>query len=112
MKKEILSKSPHDVLVGKLIEDPIIQQGKVNSMLKARMIVSNPYRDKSGRFVEDFTYINLIAKMIPNEIDDTNLHKGSVIQVEGQLQSQLSYDREGRRVGCLEMRANRIIRIH
>jgi len=84
-------------VLGFLGQDPLIREVGNGSMAQLRVATNESWKDKSGERVERTEWHN-VEVWIPAMVDmiQRNLHKGSKVYIEGQLQTRKWEDREGR----------------
>lgn len=84
-------------LLGFLGHDPLVKEVGNTTMAQLRLATNETWKDKAGEKHERVEWHN-IEVWIPAMVDviQRNLHKGSKVYVEGQLQTRKWEDREGK----------------
>jgi len=96
-------------LAGRLTRDPELRytpSGTAVSTLP--LAVNRRYRDQSGEWRDDTTYVNVIAWQDLAERCSKSLGKGSAVLVEGRLQSRSWETADGQKRSVIEVRADRV----
>lgn len=93
------------VLVGRLTKDPVLRRTP-NGTSVASFTVACDKRDKNGNQSADFINCVVWGKVAENTA--TYTHKGSLVGVEGRIQTRSYDDQSGRKVFVTEVLANQI----
>jgi single-strand DNA-binding protein len=97
------------IIAGRLTRDPELRYtpggGAVWTVCLA---VNRRYKDASGQWQDDTTYINVVCWMKTAELVNRYLHKGSPVLVEGRLESRSWETEAGQKRSVIEIRADRI----
>lgn len=97
------------IIVGNLIKDPIIRHTTNGTPVANFTIASNrKFKDNFGQWKEDVCFIGIVAWYKLAESCSENLHKGSAVLVEGELQSRQLRSDDGRYRNVVEIKARRI----
>ncbi len=97
------------IIVGNLIKDPIIRQTTNGTPVANFTIASNrKFKDNFGQWKEDVCFIGIVAWYKLAESCGENLHKGSAVLVEGELQSRQWRTDDGHYRNVVEIKARRI----
>ena len=97
------------IIVGNLIKDPIIRQTTNGTPVANFTIASNrKFKDNFGQWKEDVCFIGIVAWYKLAESCAENLHKGSAVLVEGELQSRQWRTDDGHYRNVVEIKARRI----
>lgn len=97
------------VISGRLTRDPELRYtpgGK--AVCTVALAVNRRYKDASGQWQDDTTYINVVCWMKVAELVNRYLHKGSPVLVEGRLESRSWETEAGQKRSVVEIRADRI----
>jgi single-strand DNA-binding protein len=97
------------VISGRLTRDPELRYtpgGK--AVCTVALAVNRRYKDASGQWQDDTTYINVVCWMKVAELVNRYLHKGSPVLVEGRLESRSWETEAGQKRSVIEIRADRI----
>ncbi len=97
------------IIVGNLIKDPIIRSTTNGTPVANFTIASNrKFKDNFGQWKEDVCFIGIVAWYKLAESCADNLHKGSAILVEGELQSRQWRTDDGHYRNVVEIKDRRI----
>jgi len=97
------------IIVGNLIKDPIIRATTNGTPVANFTIASNrKFKDNFGQWKEDVCFIGIVAWYKLAESCAENLHKGSAVLVEGELQSRQWRTDDGHYRNVVEIKARRI----
>jgi len=97
------------IIVGNLIKDPIIRQTTNGTPVANFTIASNrKFKDNFGQWKEDVCFVGIVAWYKLAESCGENLHKGSAVLVEGELQSRQWRTDDGNYRNVVEIKARRI----
>jgi single-strand DNA-binding protein len=97
------------IIVGNLIKDPIIRSTTNGTPVANFTIASNrKFKDNFGQWKEDVCFIGIVAWYKLAESCAENLHKGSAVLVEGELQSRQWRTDDGHYRNVVEIKARRI----
>jgi len=97
------------IIVGNLIKDPIIRATTNGTPVSNFTIASNrKFKDNFGQWKEDVCFIGIVAWYKLAESCGDNLHKGSAVLVEGELQSRQLRTDDGHYRNIVEIKARRI----
>ncbi|MDR1782145.1 MAG: single-stranded DNA-binding protein [Bacilli bacterium] len=95
------------LLVGRLTKDPELKKSNNNlSILNFTVAINRTYKNKEGQIVADF--INCVAFSRQAENMATYTSKGSLVSVEGRIQTRNYEDATGKRVYVTEVVAENI----
>ncbi|MCB9358204.1 MAG: single-stranded DNA-binding protein [Calditrichaeota bacterium] len=97
------------IIAGNLIKDPTFRKTTSDVPVANFTIASNrKFKDSSGRIKEDVCFIGIVAWYKLAESCKENLHKGSAVLVEGELQSRSFANEDGTTRSWVEIKARRI----
>ena len=97
------------IIVGNLIKDPVIRQTTNGTPVANFTIASNrKFKDNFGQWKEDVCFVGIVAWYKLAESCAENLHKGSAVLVEGELQSRQWRTDDGHYRNVVEIKARRI----
>jgi len=97
------------IIVGNLIKDPVMRQTTNGTPVANFTIASNrKFKDNFGQWKEDVCFIGIVAWYKLAESCSENLHKGSAVLVEGELQSRQWRSDDGHYRNVVEIKARRI----
>jgi len=97
------------IIAGNLIKDPTFRKTTSDVPVANFTIASNrKFKDSSGRIKEDVCFIGIVAWYKLAESCKENLHKGSAVLVEGELQSRSFANEDGTVRSWVEIKARRI----
>jgi len=86
------------ILVGRLGKDPEVRySNNGNAITNFNMATSRVYKDKNGEKVDETEWHRCVSFGRTAEICGEYLHKGSLIYVEGRLQTRDWEDKDGNR---------------
>jgi single-strand DNA-binding protein len=97
------------LLAGRLTRDPELRytpNGK--AVCRFSLAVNRRHKDQSGRWVDDPTYINIVAWQEAAEEANRRLKKGSPVLVEGRLESRAWENDAGQKKTLFEIRADNL----
>lgn len=96
-------------LAGNLTRDPELRYTPQGTpVINLRIAVNTAYKDKVGELKQDTCFINVVSWGQMAEVCNQYLSKGSLVFVEGRLQSRSWQDQEGRNKSVIEVRAQRV----
>lgn len=97
------------IIVGNLIKDPIIRSTTNGTPVANFTIASNrKFKDNFGQWKEDVCFVGIVAWYKLAESCGENLHKGSAVLIEGELQSRQWRTDDGNHRSVVEIKARRI----
>ena len=97
------------VIAGNLTRDPVFRKTTNGTPVTNFWIASNrKFKDNNGQWRENVCYVGVVAWYKLAESCAENLQRGSVIIVEGELQSRSIKTDEGRNRNIVEIKARRI----
>jgi single-strand DNA-binding protein len=97
------------LIAGRLTRDPELRytpNGK--AVCSFSLAVNRRYKDSSGQWQDDTTYINVVCWMNIAELVNRYLHKGSPVLVEGRLESRSWENEAGQKRSTIEIRADQV----
>jgi len=96
-------------LVGRLTRDPEMRfTGKGQAMCRFDIAVNRRYKDATGNWQDDVSYIPVVVWGEPANRCGERLKKGMPVHVEGRLQSRQWETKEGQKRTTLEVVARRV----
>jgi single-strand DNA-binding protein len=96
-------------LVGRLTRDPEVRfTGKGQSMCRFDLAVNRRYKDSSGNWQDDASFIPVVVWGDAATRCGERLKKGFPVHVEGRLQSRAWETKEGQKRTTLEVVARRV----
>lgn len=97
------------VIAGNLTRDPVFRKTTNGTPVTNFWIASNrKFKDNNGQWRENVCFVGVVAWYKLAESCAENLRRGSVIIVEGELQSRSIKTDEGRNRNIVEIKARRI----
>ena len=97
------------VIAGNLTRDPAFRRTTNGTPVTNFWIASNrKFKDNNGQWRENVCYVGVVAWYKLAESCADNLHKGSAVIVEGELQSRSLRSETGRNRNIVEIKARRI----
>lgn len=96
-------------LTGRLTRDPEVRFTPGGTPVANFAVASNrAFRDQSGEWKEETTFVNVVAwQALAERVRDT-LHKGSPVFIEGRIQTRSWENDQGQRRTAFEINANRV----
>lgn len=97
------------IISGRLTRDPELRytpSGK--AVCNLSLAFNRRYKDASGQWQDDTTYINVVCWMKIAELVNRYLHRGSPVLVEGRLESRSWESEAGQKRTVIEIRADRV----
>jgi single-strand DNA-binding protein len=96
-------------LTGRLTRDPEVRFTPGGTPVANFAVASNRrFRDQSGEWKEETTFVNVVAwQALAERIRDT-LHKGSPVLIEGRIQTRSWENDQGQRRTAFEINAMRV----
>jgi len=97
------------LIAGRLTRDPELRytpNGK--AVCSFSLAVNRRYKDASGQWQDDTTYVNIVCWMNIAELVNRYLHKGSPVLVEGRLESRSWETEAGQKRSVIEIRADQV----
>ena len=97
------------LIAGRLTRDPELRytpNGK--AVCSFSLAVNRRYKDASGQWQDDTTYVNIVCWMNIAELVNRYLHKGSPVLVEGRLESRSWETEAGQKRSTIEIRADQV----
>lgn len=97
------------IISGRLTRDPELRYTPAGkAVCTVSLAYNRRYKDASGQWQDDTTYINVVCWMKIAELVNRYLHKGSPVLVEGRLESRSWETEAGQKRSVVEIRADRI----
>jgi single-strand DNA-binding protein len=97
------------MIVGNLTTDPSFRKTSNGTPVANFYIASNRrFKDNTGQWRENVCYVGVVAWYKLAESCAENLHKGSAILVDGELQSRVWKNEDGTTKNVVEIKARRI----
>lgn len=97
------------IIAGNLTRDPTFRKTTNGTPVANFWIASNrKFKDNVGQWRENVCYVGVVAWYKLAENCSENLHKGSAVIVEGELQSRSVRFEDGRNRNIVEIKARRI----
>lgn len=97
------------IISGRLTRDPELRYTPAGkAVCTVGLAYNRRYKDASGQWQDDTTYINVVCWMKVAELVNRYLHKGSPVLVEGRLESRSWETEAGQKRSVIEIRADRI----
>jgi single-strand DNA-binding protein len=97
------------IISGRLTRDPELRYTPAGkAVCTVSLAYNRRYKDASGQWQDDTTYINVVCWMKVAELVNRYLHKGSPVLVEGRLESRSWETEAGQKRSVVEIRADRI----
>lgn len=101
------------IITGLLVRDPEYRHTTTGAPVSNfRIATTKRYRDVDGNLKEEVCYIGVAAWHTLADLCRERLHKGSPVQVEGELKSRVRDAGEGVRRSFVEIRAHQIKVMH
>jgi len=96
-------------LTGRLTRDPEVRFTPGGTPVANFAVASNRrFRDQSGEWKEETTFVNVVAwQALAERVRDT-LHKGSPVLIEGRIQTRSWENDQGQRRTAFEINAMRV----
>ena len=98
------------IISGRLTRDPELRytpSGK--AVCTIALAYNRRYRDASGQWQDDTTYINVVCWLKVAQLVSLYLHRGSPVLVEGRLESRSWETEAGQKRSLIEIRADRVV---
>ncbi|MBN1780418.1 single-stranded DNA-binding protein [bacterium] len=97
------------LIVGNLTRDPSFRRTTNGTPVANFWIASNrKFKDNAGQWRESVCYVGVVAWYKLAETCAENLHRGSAVLIEGELQSRSLRSEDGRNRNIVEIKARRI----
>ncbi len=97
------------LLTGRLTRDPELKYtASGTAMCRFGLAVNRRYKDKSGEFKDDTTFVNCVIWREAAEQVGKSVKKGAPVHVEGRLRSYDYQDKEGNKRSGIEVEARRV----
>ena len=97
------------LLTGRLTRDPELKYtASGTAMCRFGLAVNRRYKDKSGEFKDDTTFVNCVIWREAGERVGKTVKKGVPVHVEGRLRSYDYQDKEGNKRSGIEVEARRV----
>ena len=97
------------LLTGRLTRDPELKYtASGTAMCRFGLAVNRRYKDKTGEFKDDTTFVNCVIWREAGERVGKTVKKGSPVHVEGRLRSYDYQDKEGNKRSGIEVEARRV----
>ncbi len=97
-------------LIGHMGADPEIKTLENGTKVaRIRIATTESYKNKSGEWMDETTWHNVVAWEALAERAERNLHKGSFVLIEGKLTNRSYVNKEGEKKYVYEVRANSIL---
>jgi single-strand DNA-binding protein len=82
------------ILVGRVGKDPEVRQAGSSSVANFSMATSEKFKDKSGQWVENTEWHNIVLWGKQAELAGQYVRKGSMLYVEGSIKTE-TYEKDG-----------------
>ncbi len=97
------------LMVGRLTRDPELRHTAGGTpVANFTLALNRRFRDPSGEFREEASFINIVAWQKLAELCGEYLKKGSPVLVEGRLTSRSWETQDGQKMNVVEVRARRV----
>lgn len=97
------------LIAGNLTRDPAFRRTTNGTPVTNFWIASNRrFKDNNGQWRENVCYVGVVAWYRLAENCAENLHKGSAVIIEGELQSRSFRTEDGRNRNIVEIKARRV----
>lgn len=97
------------LIAGRLTRDPELRYTPSGTAVcNLRLASSRRYKDRSGEWQDDATFVNVVAWSRTAENCGEYLKKGSAVLVEGRLQSRSWETEDGQKRSVVEINAIRV----
>jgi single-strand DNA-binding protein len=97
------------LLVGRLTRDPELRHTAGGTpVANFTLALNRRFRDPSGEFREEASFINVVAWQKLAELCGEHLRKGNPVLVEGRLTSRSWETQDGQKMNVVEVRARRV----
>ena len=97
------------LLAGRLTRDPELRfTPNGTPVCNFSLAVNRKYKDQSGQWRDDTTFINIVTWQATAEAVNKFLHKGSPVIVEGRLESRSWETEAGQKSSVIEIRADQV----
>jgi single-strand DNA-binding protein len=97
------------LLTGRLTRDPELKYtASGTAMCRFGLAVNRRYKDKTGEFKDDTTFVNCVIWREAAEQVGKVVKKGAPVHVEGRLRSYDYQDKEGNKRSGIEVEARRV----
>lgn len=97
------------LIAGNLTRDPVFRKTSNGTPVSNFWIASNRrFKDNQGNWRESVCYVGVVAWYKLAEHCAENLHKGSAVVIEGELQSRGIRQENGRNRNVVEVKARRV----
>jgi len=97
------------LIAGNLTRDPSFRRTTNGTPVANFWIASNrKFKDNTGQWRESVCYVGVVAWYKLAETCSENLHRGSAVLIEGELQSRSLRSDDGRNRNIVEIKARRI----
>lgn len=97
------------LLTGRLTRDPELKYtASGTAMCRFALAINRRYKDKSGEFKDDTTFVNCVIWREAGERVGKTVKKGALVHVEGRLRSYDYQDKEGKKRSGIEVEARRV----
>ena len=97
------------MLIGRLGAEPETRNGNNGAIARLRIATDESYTDRTGQRIERTAWHTVIAFQRTAEICQQYVHKGSLLYVEGKLQTRKWQDQQGQDRYSTEITASRIL---
>ena len=96
-------------IIGRMGADPEIRTGNSGTIARLRIATDESYTDRNGQRQERTEWHTVVAFQRTAEICQQYVHKGSLLYVEGKLQTRKWQDQQGQERYSTEINASRIL---
>lgn len=97
------------IISGRLTRDPELRYTPAGkAVCTVSLAVNRRYKDASGQWQDDTTFINVVCWLKVAELVNRYLHRGSPVLVEGRLESRSWETEAGQKRSVVEIRADRV----
>lgn len=105
-RKEVINMINKVVLVGRLTKDPVLRKTASGTSITSFTVACNRRFKQEGQ--PDADFINCVAWNKTADIVNQYTHKGSLVGVEGRIQTRSYDDQQGKRVYVTEIVAESV----
>lgn len=97
------------ILAGRLTRDPEVRYTPSGTAVAdLGLAVDDPYKNKSGEWVEQTCFVDVVVWGRQAETTGEYMHKGSPVLIEGRLQFDQWENQQGEKRSKLRVRADRV----
>lgn len=97
------------MIIGRMGAEPEIRTGNSGTIARLRIATDESYPDRNGQRIERTEWHTVVAFQRTAEICQQYVHKGSLLYVEGKLQTRKWQDQQGQDRYSTEITASRIV---